>query len=411
MNVAVRIFVGVVTITALPGAVMAQVVSSDSCVPGQVATEGARGHCCWPGQHWSRHRRSCSGAPRCPTHFMRQNDGCVAEGPSPEMPPPVPSCGIGQTVSIDTAGHCCWPAQVWSNSRQVCIGVPQCPPGLSPQDDACVGAPSTPALTPTPSCPTGEVVSADTAGHCCWPAQVWSASRQACFGAPQCPAGSRVEGDACLPSSSVASAVPTPGTPAMEAPALTRHRFEGAAYLGIGSFTNTTSPFQDTSSSLTTSVVGPSVGLHLQAGYRVVPRVSLGTRFGYQAFSKGDSTRDLTISGLMFGAYARLYFSPNFAQGALEPWVGVGFDFVSSVSSTTTSSSGRSDTTSISTFGLPLSVGVDYNVGRNVSVGAIATLSVMIPREACAGNSCASSGLASNIYWFVGIGARYNLVL
>jgi hypothetical protein len=49
------------------------------------------------------------------------------------------------------------------------------------------------------ACPGGQAVSADTAGHCCWPAQAWSSSRGACVGAPQCPAGMVAQGEVCAP--------------------------------------------------------------------------------------------------------------------------------------------------------------------------------------------------------------------
>lgn len=48
-------------------------------------------------------------------------------------------------------------------------------------------------------CPPGQSVSADTAGHCCWPAQAWSSARGACVGAPQCPAGTAPAGESCAP--------------------------------------------------------------------------------------------------------------------------------------------------------------------------------------------------------------------
>lgn len=104
------------------------------------------------------------------------------------------ACPAGQAVSADTVGHCCWPMQVWSGSRETCVGTPQCPEGLSPQGEACVLV-----------CPAGMEAGADTAGHCCWPMQVWSQSRQVCLGTPTCPSGMRVEAERC-----VAQALPPP---------------------------------------------------------------------------------------------------------------------------------------------------------------------------------------------------------
>jgi hypothetical protein len=49
-------------------------------------------------------------------------------------------------------------------------------------------------------CPAGQVVSATTAGHCCWPEQVWSSLRSACVGDPRCPEGYSADGERCTPA-------------------------------------------------------------------------------------------------------------------------------------------------------------------------------------------------------------------
>ena len=94
----------------------------------------------------------------------------------------------GQVVTADTFGHCCWPGQAWSRSRKACIGVPTaCPPGFVPQDEACLR-----------SCPKGQLVSADTRGHCCFPGQVYSQVRNMCVGTPSaCPDGFVPGGETC----------------------------------------------------------------------------------------------------------------------------------------------------------------------------------------------------------------------
>lgn len=101
------------------------------------------------------------------------------------------TCAPGQSVTADTAGQCCWPQQVWSNSRSVCVGVPSCPPGLRAERETCVA-----------DCAQGQEITADSAGHCCWPQQVWSSSRSVCVGVPSCPSGFTVDGEACVVASS-----------------------------------------------------------------------------------------------------------------------------------------------------------------------------------------------------------------
>jgi hypothetical protein len=96
------------------------------------------------------------------------------------------SCPAGQNISEDTAGHCCWSGQAWSRSREKCVGIPACPNGFTPGAETCKAV-----------CPEGQQISEETFGHCCWPAQVWSKNRQACVGVPSCPRGFEAQGEAC----------------------------------------------------------------------------------------------------------------------------------------------------------------------------------------------------------------------
>jgi tetratricopeptide (TPR) repeat protein len=87
----------------------------------------------------------------------------IPEEPSPSASPTVevaPTCPTGQAVSADTQGHCCWPGQAWSSARSLCVGEPACPPGTRPRGESCESA-----------CATGQSITADTQGHCCWPGQ------------------------------------------------------------------------------------------------------------------------------------------------------------------------------------------------------------------------------------------------
>jgi hypothetical protein len=47
-------------------------------------------------------------------------------------------------------------------------------------------------------CPKGQVVNADTAGHCCWPGQAWDTAQSMCSGKPTCPEGMRRDGLTCV---------------------------------------------------------------------------------------------------------------------------------------------------------------------------------------------------------------------
>jgi hypothetical protein len=111
-------------------------------------------------------------------------DGCKAK----QAPPPA-ACPDGQIKSTDTAGHCCWPAQVWSSDGH-CVGEPQCPAGftLGPRRKAC---------QKSAGCPPGKVQS-QVAGQCCWPGQGYSHEKSACIGDPLCPDGMLLQAGDCV---------------------------------------------------------------------------------------------------------------------------------------------------------------------------------------------------------------------
>ena len=97
-------------------------------------------------------------------------------------------CPPGQVASGNSAGHCCWPRQAWSARRSTCVGIPQCPSGFAVSGEQCLAD----------SCTDGRVVSAETAGHCCWGGQVWSVQGAECVGVPECPRGYHSVGEACV---------------------------------------------------------------------------------------------------------------------------------------------------------------------------------------------------------------------
>jgi hypothetical protein len=93
-------------------------------------------------------------------------------------------CPSGQAQSSDTAGHCCWPGQVFAEGR--CRGVPtSCPATheIDARGEACR----------VPACASGQVRAKDGI-HCCWSGQVWATQRERCVGVPsKCPQGFRAD--------------------------------------------------------------------------------------------------------------------------------------------------------------------------------------------------------------------------
>lgn len=104
--------------------------------------------------------------------------------------PRKPKCPSGQAITSETEGHCCWSGQVWE--RNACVGLPTaCPEGfvINEKAQACE--------SPQESCSDdGKVLTSD--GHCCWPGQGFSDSQNRCVGIPLCPALYDVEGELCV---------------------------------------------------------------------------------------------------------------------------------------------------------------------------------------------------------------------
>jgi hypothetical protein len=102
------------------------------------------------------------------------------------------TCPSGMVKSADTAGHCCWPGQVWVQTEARCVGQPRCPSGfvLGPHHQGCLA---------TGSCPPGKVLSQDPR-QCCWPGQGYSHEQKACVGAPTCPPNMVAAGEDCRPA-------------------------------------------------------------------------------------------------------------------------------------------------------------------------------------------------------------------
>ena len=126
--------------------------------------------------------------------------GASAQGMAPIDDTPSaksPVCPAGLSATEDTAGHCCWSNQAWAAIRNRCVGIPVCPPGMKARGETC---------EVKTECDAGKSITSDTAGKCCYPGQVWSVRRTICVGIPACPDGMRVEGEQCVAATRPAGA-------------------------------------------------------------------------------------------------------------------------------------------------------------------------------------------------------------
>src|SRR5438132_149805 len=93
-----------------------------------------------------------------------------------------------------------------------------------------------PAAARAQGCPEGQVTSADTRGHCCWPAQTlsqghccwwgqeWSIEENACKGEPRCPYGFHATADGCVAGAIAEAPPPAAATAAPPPPGGTRRK-------------------------------------------------------------------------------------------------------------------------------------------------------------------------------------------
>jgi Tetratricopeptide repeat len=88
------------------------------------------GHTAEAVDHYRRYLKARPDAPN-----RAEGEKRIATLAPPEAAPG--ECPPGQTSNEDTAGHCCWPGQVWSKRRSTCAGIPQCPQGLVARGENC----------------------------------------------------------------------------------------------------------------------------------------------------------------------------------------------------------------------------------------------------------------------------------
>jgi hypothetical protein len=174
---------------------------------------------------------------------------------------------------------------------------------LAPEAPPAAVVVQTPAPLPTPvaepaitRCPEGQFITPDTAGHCCWPGQVYATSRDRCVGVPTCLNGFAAEGEQCVLAPTVRPSASDARAPAVVAEAA------GTATplpdLPRGASTET-NRFQLTVSGghgPMSDVFGPHVGGRL--GYSIVGHVYVGVYGGYNFGTISDTTRTVTYAGI-----------------------------------------------------------------------------------------------------------------
>lgn len=229
--------------------------------------------------------------------------------------------------------------------------------------------------------------------------------------------------------------------------------FEFDLTLGYGAFgTGSDRVFltaSEVASSMARDAFSGSFSGQLGVGYRFTPYVSAGLSAGFQALS---ATNDFTPSEAMFGAhdgltayrfgvYGRFYLlrflrrdveQRRVALDALtdarriDPWVSLGFDFVSGIQRNRGYNDPQASTAwSTTYFGAPIGVGLDLRVTASLAVGLRFTFSPLFGASTTKTRQMHNTGAgidtvtrentdytpdaSGNVQFIAGVAARYTL--
>lgn len=161
----------------------------------------------------------------------------------------------------------------------------------------------------------------------------------------------------------------------------------------------------------------PGFGVQMWTGYRFLPWLSMGGHFAFQ----NNPSRDLppgTTAGVAnsvsAGVYARVYVGSAIGWRRIDPWISVGVNPFSTLWADHQTPIGGTRAR-IAAVGIPVSVGLDYNFTPWLAAGLTFQASPWIPFEACQNapggqiSACSSNNLATNTYFFAGVGVRATL--
>ncbi len=80
-----RVQRGIAVACTLAVLLAASAAAAQECAEGRARVDG---HCCWPAQSWSETDHACVGAPTCPPTFAEEGETCVARAPAPDAAAP-----------------------------------------------------------------------------------------------------------------------------------------------------------------------------------------------------------------------------------------------------------------------------------------------------------------------------------
>ncbi len=155
-----------------------------------------------------------------------------------------------------------------------------------------------------------------------------------------------------------------------------------------------------------------SVASDFYLGGRLASAFALGAHFGYQVLTSDVPNTRGDFNALTAGLYLRIYFIPAALQWHFDPWIGLGVDY------------GRLSGPVVNQgVSAAISLGVQINVARALSIGPVFSMSMWFPLSICgyANNTdtsttstlCTDSIPGNNyrpdIGLFTGLGVRYTL--
>ena len=160
----------------------------------------------------------------------------------------------------------------------------------------------------------------------------------------------------------------------------------------------------------------PGFGGQTEIGWRFRSYVSLTGHFTYQNNQPRDlplGTTDGWANSYAVGINLRAYIGSMLHIRVVDPWVAVGFDPWAAVYAGHATPLGNANNR-FTAVAVPMSIGLDFNVVRQVALGVMGQASPWFAWEGCSnlptqGEVCTRDGLANNWYGFIGATARFTV--
>jgi len=195
--------------------------------------------------------------------------------------------------------------------------------------------------------------------------------------------------------------------------------FEPSIYVGVGGYANQLRFAGDRWAS---GELEPSVGLHADLAYRIIPPLDLGLHVFHQWIATDNAGAGVSAratapgAGILGRVHPLAILAPHLP---IDVTLGTGFDFSAAARQRRETTTGAVTTEShaaVTGFAVPFWLSFDVFVARTIALGLVGIWSPWFRVEECrhegaSGLSaqCQREPLSSDKYLFFGLGARFHL--